>query len=543
MDRIAPLDRIACIDLPAFPLQLLMLRHPEWKEGPVAVVEHDRPQGRILWVNEAARGERILPGMRYAAGLSLTRELRAGVVTAGEIAAGVARVGERLRFFTPDVEPAAGQPGVFWLGAAGLTLLHATLEEWAGAIREDLARDGGLSARVAVGFSRFGVYAIAKAGLPGVEFVLDPRSEADRVREIPLARLSLEPSFRDTLLLLGVETMGAFLDLPPAELQKRFGAEVAAFQRAARGDLWSPLRPDPLETPLERRAVFDFPQSQLDLLLPTIEELTAALLSDLARRGRCLSALHLTLIVDAPETASSSPRAPDSAGAPVTANSSITANTDAEANLKAARAARTSRWEERLEPASATLDLKQVCELVRLRLQNRALEAGVIEVRVDGEWTKATAEQLLLFVERPRRDLRAVERALAAVRADLGEAAVARARLREAHLPEARFEWEPITKLEPPQPKRVYLPPLVRRVLDRSRPLPPRPRHEPDGWLVRGLEGGAVQESIGPYIISGGWWRKPTHREYHYVRTARGRWLWIYYDRLRRRWMQQGEVG
>ncbi|MCC6653297.1 MAG: DNA polymerase Y family protein, partial [Candidatus Eisenbacteria bacterium] len=64
------MDRIACIDLPAFPLQLLMLRHPEWKDGPVAVVEHDRPQGRILWVNEAAREERILPGMRYAAGLS-----------------------------------------------------------------------------------------------------------------------------------------------------------------------------------------------------------------------------------------------------------------------------------------------------------------------------------------------------------------------------------------------------------------------------------------------------------------------------------------
>ena len=58
------MDRMACIDLPAFPLQLLLHRRPEWREQPVAVVDSDRPQGKILWVNERARASRILPGMR-----------------------------------------------------------------------------------------------------------------------------------------------------------------------------------------------------------------------------------------------------------------------------------------------------------------------------------------------------------------------------------------------------------------------------------------------------------------------------------------------
>ena len=65
------MDRLACIDLFAFPLQLLFRRHPEWASKPAAVVEADKPQARILWLNEAARTQGVLPGMRYAAGLSL----------------------------------------------------------------------------------------------------------------------------------------------------------------------------------------------------------------------------------------------------------------------------------------------------------------------------------------------------------------------------------------------------------------------------------------------------------------------------------------
>ena len=82
------MDRMACVDLPAFPLQLLLRRHPDWREHPVAVVDCDKPQGKILWVNERARAQRILPGMRYAAALSLAARLRA---------AGGAAEGDRRR--------------------------------------------------------------------------------------------------------------------------------------------------------------------------------------------------------------------------------------------------------------------------------------------------------------------------------------------------------------------------------------------------------------------------------------------------------------
>ena len=51
---------LACVELPAFPLQLLLRHRPEWAHYPTAVVAEDKPQGLILWVNERARQHGVL---------------------------------------------------------------------------------------------------------------------------------------------------------------------------------------------------------------------------------------------------------------------------------------------------------------------------------------------------------------------------------------------------------------------------------------------------------------------------------------------------
>jgi protein ImuB len=86
-------------------------------------------------------------------------------------------------------------------------------------------------------------------------------------------------------------------------------------------------------------------------------------------------------------------------------------------------------------------------------------------------------------------------------------------------------------------------PVLVRRLYDRPLALPPRSHHlRDDGWLISSLPHGAVTRLVGPFVISGGWWRRPVHREYHFAETGRGDLLWVYFDRERRRWFLQGHV-
>jgi protein ImuB len=87
--------RLACIDLPAFPLQLLLRGHPDWAGYPAAVVAQDKPQGLVLWVNDSARRQGVLPGLRYAAAFSLASTLRAGEVSPAEMAK--ALIDQRLR--------------------------------------------------------------------------------------------------------------------------------------------------------------------------------------------------------------------------------------------------------------------------------------------------------------------------------------------------------------------------------------------------------------------------------------------------------------
>ncbi len=169
------MERLACVDLPEFPLQLLLARHPEWKRLPAAVVAEDKPQGEILWVSPGARAAGVLPGMRYAQGLSLATGLRAAEVSTEEVCSEVEELADLLRRFSPDVEVSGEEPGVFWVNADGLSGLFLSLEIWARKIHAALTARGR-QASVVVGFRRFAAYAVAK-GRKGVLVLSAPDEE------------------------------------------------------------------------------------------------------------------------------------------------------------------------------------------------------------------------------------------------------------------------------------------------------------------------------------------------------------------------------
>jgi protein ImuB len=492
--------RLACVDVPAFPLQLLLRQHPDWKELPVAVVAEDRPQSLLLWVNERARQSRILPGQRYAQALSLSSSLRAGTVAQQDIAKETLSLVDRLRHYTPEIEPSIETPGTFWLNAQGLERLYASLEDWAMAVRKDLATSGFFST-IVVGFTRFGTYAVAKS-IPGAKVFQDIGEENAVARRVKLERLSIEPGVRDAFEKLGVRTVADFLRLPAKGLLKRFGIEAHRLHRLAAGDLWTPLQPHPVNEPLERQFLLDAPDSDAERLLFLIKRMLDALLAELASRGKALTELTLRLLLD-----------------------------------------REGSYGERIRTAAPTVDSAQILGLVRLRLETLRLDSGVVALHLTVCGTKVDAEQSLMFTQKPRRDLEAGSRAFARLRAEYGDQIVMRARLLEGHLPQASFRWEPMEEVTLPAPRKTSHPRLlVRRIYRRPLLLPHRARHEPDGWLLRGLEHGPVTRFDGPYVFSGGWWSGGVHRDYYFVNMHRGEVLWVFYDRKRRRWFLEGRV-
>jgi protein ImuB len=497
--------RLACVDLPDFPLQLLLRSHPEWAPYPTAVVAEDKPQGLILWVNERAKQQGVLPGLRYAAALSLATGLHAGEVKSIEVQKAIRELTRRLIHFTPEVEPASEEPGVFWLNGMGLKFLYPSFTQWARALHVDITAQK-FQVSVVAGFTRFGTYAVAKVK-KGITIFNDPAQERQAAHEVPLHRLDLDADFRDTLFKLGIKTVGALLSLPPVGLRERFGPKAYYLHRMAAGDLWTPLNPYQPKEPVRQHRILDDPENDTTRLLFLIKQLLHPMLAALAARAQALAALWLFFLVDK------------------------------------------SGWlKEQIRPAVPTLDSNQIVDLVRLRLESLKFSAGITEIALEAEACAATVEQLRLFSEGPKRDLDAANRALARLRAEFGDDAVVQAKLKDGHLPEARFAWEPLSRvklprndlnnLNSPTPKV-----LVRRIMAKPVPLPgvPRRTHE-DGWLILGHKYGSVDKLSGPYVFSGGWWNKEIQRDYYFAETRRGTIAWVYYDRVRRRWFLQGFI-
>ncbi|MBA2544988.1 MAG: hypothetical protein H0V17_35420 [Deltaproteobacteria bacterium] len=209
---------IACLDLPALPLQLVWRREPAWRSHPVVVIDEDRPQGTVLWACERARGAGVLAGQRYAHALGLCVGLRARVVPAEQIEAATVELRAMLHRLSPRVEP--GEPGTLWLDGDGLERIFPDAgerrgEAWGHAIAHAIEAIG-LRGAVVVGFSRFATYAIARAMRDGILILQSDADERARASRVPLARLDIDPKLRDALARLGVTSIGEMVRLPAA---------------------------------------------------------------------------------------------------------------------------------------------------------------------------------------------------------------------------------------------------------------------------------------------------------------------------------------
>ncbi len=299
-------------------------------------------------------------------------------------------------------------------------------------------------------------------------------------------------------------------------LRERFGPKAYRLHRMAAGDLWTPLDPCKPEEPVKQHRILDDPEDDTTRLLFLIKQLLHPMLATLAARAQALAALWLSFLID-----------------------------------------RNGWLKEQIRPAVPTLDSNQILDLVWLRLEAMQFSAGITEIALEAEACAATTEQLRLFSEGPARDLDAANRALARLRAEFGDGAVVQAKLRDGHLPEARFAWEPLNRVKLPRNDLTDLNelndlndlngpvprPLVRRIMAKPMPLPGGPRHtHEDGWLILGHKYGSVDKLSGPYVFSGGWWNREIQRDYYFAETRRGAIAWVYYDRVRRRWFLQGLI-
>lgn len=506
--------RMACIEVYRYLLQILLVRRQDWESLPCVVVTEDLPGGTILDASREARNGGVRVGMRFAAALSLVPHLRAGTVSSPEQERADQAILKALNRLSPAVESFRSDPGVFWVGTEGMQRIFAAPGDWGSACREEVLK-AGFRCRVAMGWTRAGTYAAAKAGgARGVRIFTSREEEDAALDAAPLTLLPFTPRDREQLLDLGIETIGAFRLLPAGSIRRRFGPAV----REVHQFLHAPVELPVISAEPEREKTYGtacpYPLRKREELAFCLEALLRQAAPDLQRYAESIAGVKLEFHTE--------------------------------------NGGSTSR---EVRPARPTRDLAFLEKLINLRLEGLDLgmepHNGVVRCALHVETVPISVRQGSLLHARGDNGDRVVS-TISLLRAHFGNGAVGRLALEEGFIPEEIVAWS-IAECAPPvqggiprermRSERV----LVRRVL--NEPVPIRV-HKKGGSVAAVLwerAGGSsrsmrVVRSLGPYVLSGRWWAVGYDREYYYLELQEGPMLWVYRNTREGSWVLQGTV-
>ncbi len=480
------MDRMACVNLRALPLQILLARNPDWRERPAALVSEDRPAGRVVMANRAARSLGIHAGMRYASALSLEGGLQAGTVLPRELEQTRDRIRRLLAHWSPAVEASGFDPGVFWVNASGLSYLYPSLSAWAEGMQEEIAAEG-LRAAVGIGFSRFGTYAGTRTGRELL--IMDsPEQELRESRCAPRSILPLSAAVHQRLDRLGIQRAEQLLALPEGGIRKRFGAETEEVYRFVASMTALPVQNrEHTEDPVFHMQL-PGPEESVERLMLPVRRLLDRLVQRCLRRGERIRGVLLDLRMEDGES-----------------------------------------LRQEVRPAEPTIRPMLLARLIHLRLESDPPPLGVEEISITGNLLRDGRETGELFPRHSGRPAEQAARAFAYLRAELGNEAVQRASLHGSHLPSERFRLEAMDRVESLQARaRDGGSVLVRRV-NSSGQAPPF-FHRP------------VHLRLGPHLIEQRWWQEPVQRRYVVAQERDGSLLWLYSQNGEDSWWVQALI-
>jgi protein ImuB len=501
--------RLACLDVPAFPLQAAAKAHPELRrsEAPWAVHPADAlpARTRLTAVSRAA----ALRGVRCGAGLPQARAIcpELLLVPLSELAfqAAAEALLAAARTLSPEVE--AGGPGIVFVAVDRVARLHGGEEQMAIELRQ-VARRMGFEAKVAVASSRLAARAAARHG-SGVELV-PPGSEPAYLAPLPLSLLALSPEVASTLDRWGLRTLADLSRLPREDLGARLGPEGVRIHRLASGEEVEPWQPlGQLEETVER-VELEWGATQVEQLLFAAKLPLERLIARLGSQGLLCSGLSLRLSLDPHGF--------------------------------------TGR---ELELAAPSRDVLLLLTLLRSLLERQPPEAPVIGLRLTAHPARARPEQHGLF-SGPSVSPEELGAALGRVEALVGSGHLGSPTLLDTHLPTegncvlTRFSPRPppnpdaVLPVLPAAPNsqrqaslRLFRPPRVAEVLvERDRLSAVRAENL----------GGRVVDCAGPWPVEAGWWSSAAAAlDCYDVTLSDGGAYRMAFDHRTGRWLVQGE--
>ena len=401
---------------------------------------------------------------------------------------------------SPQVTPANGAPGTWWLGVTGSEPEFArTLAHIAGAT----------GARVAIADSCVTARAATWAN-DTAPCIVPPGACARYLARVPLALIPMDDEVRAALLALGLRTAGALAELSASDVERRWGALGLDAWRLSRGD--DRRRPILARPDVKRSVTAELPvptvtvEPVLFLIRAALDHLVARLVAD----GRTAAIVALTLTLDSP-----SPR-----GAPHTI----------------------TRQTQLARPVARVAPLLEQC---RALLDRFTLSAPILGVTLAITATAPASGEQGNLLTPTWRDPAAVDAALARLHAELGPSSVVRPAPCDDHRPERAATWadrdaaHAARAIATPTPTILHMPP--HRLLSAPEPATVECDHgQPIAihWRARRLP---LDLTHRPERLAGAWWADDYVRDYWRCAVGTGADLLVFVDHTHdARWYVQG---
>ncbi|HEU4631918.1 MAG TPA: hypothetical protein VFS08_19370 [Gemmatimonadaceae bacterium] len=266
-----------------------------WDDFPLALLDGERL--RAVTAAAGRRGVRI--GMTSAEACRACAELEVLAWDERVVAREVVRATAAFLVASPQVTPAAGAPGVWWVGVGGVDGTGVGGER---NLVRTLRRVASLwhpRARVAVADSGVAARAATWADHDGSSAYVVPRGGcAAYLATAPLALLPMPDGLRRALHAAGLRTAGALAALPPTEVARRWGDDGTRAWRLAHGeDERRPVLPR-AEAAHAVNVELAVPATTLEPVLLLVRAALERLVARLAADGRAAAVVAVTLTLD-----------------------------------------------------------------------------------------------------------------------------------------------------------------------------------------------------------------------------------------------------
>ncbi|MBY0547696.1 MAG: DNA polymerase Y family protein [Candidatus Obscuribacterales bacterium] len=226
-------SRIACLRIPKFQIVAHQKDEPGLKGKPLVIVKGSASRSQVLICSKEASKQRVYPGMKLSEARAVCADLVWREYDELLYRALQKDLLHKLVAVSPKVS--ATEPGVFLLDASGMLHLGGE-EKFCRRVQKLVSTVGFPDVHTGVADSAFAALVASKFKKQN-HFIVPIGQGSQFLAGLSVSHLPREFTLTDTLLSLGIKTMGQLLNMPVNEVIDRFGDEgLRAYELAGGND-------------------------------------------------------------------------------------------------------------------------------------------------------------------------------------------------------------------------------------------------------------------------------------------------------------------